>query len=252
MPVWRFLLPLSVVALLAPAPGRAQPLVANPDPGAQCRAAIAVAEQEHGLPPALLGAIARVESGRPQAEGGVAPWPWTINAEGQGRFFDSKAEAMAAVEALRARGVTVVDVGCLQVNLHHHPQAFGSLEEAFDPWANARYAGLFLSRLQAAAGDWVKAAGHYHSQTPERAEGYRMRVLAAWPGMSARLAEERQRQVLIAAWQATRALAPPANGFHQAAVALAQRQALAGPRPVQARPVAPRRITLLEVAEARR
>jgi hypothetical protein len=69
------------------------------------------------------------------------------------------------------------------VNLHFHPTAFATLDEAFDPVANARYGGLFLKRLATTAGgDWEKAAGHYHSQTPERAESYRALVLAAWSG----------------------------------------------------------------------
>jgi soluble lytic murein transglycosylase-like protein len=154
------------------------------DPGSQCRAAIIASEQLHGLPPGLLGAIARVESGRRDPNGqGVTPWPWTINAEGQGRYFESKLEAIAAVLELRARGVTVIDVGCMQVNLHHHPTAFATLDEAFDPAANARYGGLFLKRLASiTGGDFEKAAGHYHSYTPDRAEAYRARVLAVWAG----------------------------------------------------------------------
>ncbi len=168
----------------------ARPVVVAPpppppmDPGSQCRAAITASEQQHGLPAGLLGAIARVESGRRDPNGsGVTPWPWTINAEGQGRYFESKLEAIAAVLELRARGVTVIDVGCMQVNLHHHPTAFATLDEAFDPVSNARYGGLFLKRLAAiAGGDYEKAAGHYHSYTPERAEAYRARVLAVWNG----------------------------------------------------------------------
>jgi hypothetical protein len=154
------------------------------DPGAQCRQAIQAAEQAHGIAPGLLGAIGRVESGRSDPRGGgVTPWPWTINAEGQGRYFETKPEAIAAVQALQARGVTVIDVGCMQVNLHFHPTAFASLEEAFDPATNARYAGLFLKRLHAnAGGDWERAAGHYHSVTPERSDAYRAKVLAAWSG----------------------------------------------------------------------
>ena len=34
----------------------------------------------------------------------------------------------------------VIDVGCFQVDLFYHPYAFTSLEEAFDPDANARAA----------------------------------------------------------------------------------------------------------------
>jgi hypothetical protein len=152
-----------------------------PEPGAACRAAIASAERERAIPAGLLQAIGRVESGRrdPQS-GAVAPWPWTINAEGRGSYFPSREAAIAEVRQLQARGVRLIDIGCMQVNLHHHPNAFLSLEQAFDPLSNARYAAQFLTELRAAAGDWARAAGHYHSQTPERAEPYRARVLAAW------------------------------------------------------------------------
>lgn len=238
------------------------------DPGQLCRQAILTAEREHRLPTALLHAIARVESGRPDPRTGAAvSWPWTINAEGQGRFFDSKESAITAVRALQARGVSVIDVGCLQVNLHHHPRVFSSLDEAFDPVANARYAGLFLTRLRQGARDWETAASHYHSQTPERAEAYRLKVLAAWPGMAHRVAAERQRDAMVAAWGGDRApsSAPPAgaagDGFQAVALSLSQRggRATAGrglldPAPLQpaARRADASRPRLQQVAEAPR
>ncbi|TCZ56301.1 lytic transglycosylase domain-containing protein [Roseicella aquatilis] len=147
------------------------------EPRQMCRAGIQQAEQDHRLPTGLLHAIGRVESGR----GGTA-WPWTINAEGKGSYFDSKEEAIAAVEALQARGVKLIDVGCMQVNLHHHPNAFPDLSAAFDPVANTRYAGLFLKRLYGQTGNWEQAAGKYHSSTPELSEGYKQLVVAAWNG----------------------------------------------------------------------
>ena len=149
--------------------------------GQLCRTAIAQAERERGLPPRLLAAIGRVESGRRNPQTGIThPWPWAINAEGRGSFFPDKAAAIAAVRALQAEGVRSIDIGCLQINLRHHPQAFATLEEAFDPLANARYGARFLSELQATRGDWMQAAGSYHSQTPGFAEPYRARVAAAW------------------------------------------------------------------------
>ncbi len=151
------------------------------DPMHLCRAAVAVVEREAGLPPALLAAIARVESGkRDSATGTVNPWPWTINAEGRGSLFPTKAAAIAAVRELQAQGVRSIDVGCMQVNLHHHPNAFPNLEVAFDPLANARYAARFLQELQSTRQDWMAAAGAYHSQTPERAEPYKGMVAQAW------------------------------------------------------------------------
>ncbi len=169
----RYALPF-LLLLLSPA--------ARAEPGLLCRAAIQAAERLAGIPPHLLTAIGRVESGRRDPDSGAFhPWPWTINAEGRGQFFPSKAAAIAEVQALQARGVRSIDIGCMQVNLRHHPQAFASLDEAFDPAANAGYAARFLVELQAArGGDWQRAAAAYHSQTPELGDAYRSRVIAAW------------------------------------------------------------------------
>lgn len=153
-------------------------------PGAHalCPAAIGAVERSQRLPPALLGAIGTVESGRRDpANGKLAPWPWTVNAEGVGQFHRSKAEAIAAVEHLRAAGVRSIDVGCMQVNLMHHPDAFESLEQAFDPRANVGYAARFLVRLHRETDDWMQAAAAYHSRTPELGGRYRQKVAAVWP-----------------------------------------------------------------------
>ena len=150
------------------------------EPGELCRAAVAAVEREAGLPTRLLAAMARVESGRRDPDTGrFNPWPWTINAEGRGSFFPTKAAAIAGVQALQVQGVRSIDVGCMQINLRHHPNAFADLEEAFDPVANARYAARFLSNLQATRNDWMLSAAHYHSQTPELAQAYRARIAAA-------------------------------------------------------------------------
>jgi hypothetical protein len=157
------------------------PATALAEPGRLCRAAIQAVEREAGLPAHLLMAIARVESNRRDPEtGAFHPWPWTINAEGRGQYFPTKAAAIAEVQALQARGVRSIDVGCLQINLRHHPDAFPNLDAAFDPLTNARYAAQFLRELNATRNDWLRAAGAYHSQTPDFAEPYRARVAAAW------------------------------------------------------------------------
>jgi len=166
-----------------PAPGL--PVTGSPASGSPagllCQAAIQAAQAGSRLPKGLLAAIGMVESGRPDPAGGAArPWPWTIDAAGQPAFFASKEEAIAAVQALQARGVALIDVGCMQVNLMHHPQAFASLDEAFDPALNARYAARFLTQLYGQTRDWASAAALYHSATPEIAVAYQERVLEAW------------------------------------------------------------------------
>lgn len=151
------------------------------DPSQQCRAAIMTAERAAGIPTQLMAAIARVESGRRDAHGVMQPWPWTINAEGVGSTYNSKAEAIAAVQKLQASGVRSIDVGCMQVNLMFHPDAFATLDQAFDPLANARYGADFLGRLYRRNGDWTKATAAYHSGVPELGEPYQRKVAAVLP-----------------------------------------------------------------------
>jgi hypothetical protein len=180
----RLLLLLSLILIGSSAQARESRVVRQiapiPGPSQLCMTAIGAAERAQRTPARLLAAIARVESGRPDARGAVQPWPWTINAEGAGHFFESKAEAVAAVEALQARGVRSIDVGCMQVNLMHHPHAFASLDEAFDPEANAAYGARFLSALHRDLGAWPAATAAYHSQTAGLGTDYARKVMVAW------------------------------------------------------------------------
>lgn len=203
------ILVLMVLGLLSLAlPAAATTGFGPPDPpGLLCRQAIAAAERAHGIPAHLLAAIGRIESGRrDSATGALNPWPWTINAEGEGHFFDTRPQAIAAVKALQARGVRSIDVGCLQVNLMHHPNAFANLDQAFDPDSNADYAGRFLQQLFNQTGAWPKATANYHSATPELGEPYRQQVMAAWPE-EMRIQPPAAPSALAAAWGAT--MRPP-------------------------------------------
>ncbi len=149
-----------------------------------------------GLPAHLLTAIARVESGRWHKEQSArVAWPWTIMAEGRGRFLPSKAAAVREVKRLRAKGVTNIDVGCMQVNLHYHGHAFDSAAEALDPAANVAYAAEFLLKLHRTRGSWTRAIGDYHSATPRHSGPYRVKVFRAWRAVKkAAYAEARRRR----------------------------------------------------------
>jgi hypothetical protein len=164
-------------------------------------------EREAGIPNQLLAAVARAESGRwDKVESASFAWPWTVTAEGKGQFFASKQEAIAQVNRLRARGVRNIDVGCMQVNLLHHPNAFADLEEALDPQSNVAYATSFLKQLFEQKRSWVTAVGNYHSATPEFHFRYREKVMKLWNDERRRDAEAR-RQEVIAAYQQRRQLA---------------------------------------------
>lgn len=143
-----------------------------------CNQAAAQAAADSDVPLELLQSIALVETGRSDGAGRQA-WPWTINHAGQGHWFDSKAEAIEFAEQLLAQGSSSFDVGCFQVNLRWHPDAFASIDAAFDPATNAAYAADYLSRLLQTKGDWPAAIAAYHSQSPDRGVQYLTKVQAA-------------------------------------------------------------------------
>lgn len=175
---------LATDALATPALARARrpsPPPPPPWPPALCEQAAAAAEHAQALPDGLLAAIGLVESGRPDPQTGArVPWPWTIDFAGFGLFFDSKQEAIAAAETIQLLGITSIDIGCMQVNLFYHPDAFPSLDAAFEPASNAAYAARFLAALHGQTASWPAAAAWYHSHSPVLAEQYVYQVLAVW------------------------------------------------------------------------
>jgi hypothetical protein len=181
-------------------------------PSTLCRAAVQAAEARYRLPAGLLLAISKVETGRfDSATRQVEPWPWAVQAENRGLYFDSKAEAVQWVKEALARGTRSVDTGCLQVNLFFHPNAFASVDQAFDPASNADYAARFLLQLHALTGDWDRASGFYHSQELSRASAYLQRVRQI-AGVSIPATEPPILSKLRDAWRATLATKAVAAG----------------------------------------
>jgi hypothetical protein len=213
-PLGSVLLALSVL-MPAIVPARADaPFMASPAANQLCRPAVLAAERTHGIPSHLLLAIAHVESGRRDpATGTFDPWPWTVNADGQGSFYDSKPQAIAAVQTMRKQGVRSIDVGCMQISLLHHPDAFASLEQAFDPTSNAGYGAQFLSGLHDQSNSWPRAVELYHSATPALGQEYGRQVYAALPAEQ-RLAGLSPSDPLAAAWSATLYHSPFSRSFN--------------------------------------
>ena len=152
------------------------------DPVRACDHAAIDAEAEWHLPAGLLSAIGTVESGR----GGLGlarpvAWPWSINADGRDFVLPSKPAAIATARALQAAGRKAIDVGCFQIDLFYHPEAFATLEMAFDPAANARAAARILAYSRFGGETWDRSIALYHSATPIRGLQYLRQVQAAWP-----------------------------------------------------------------------
>ena len=139
-----------------------------------CHQAIARASAQIGVPRDVLLAISLTETGK-KIGGRVNPWPWTVNMEGAGLWFATQQEALAYTQGNFARGARSFDIGCFQINYRWHHENFRSISDMFDPQINATYAAKYLKSLYEETGTWSKAAGFYHSRTPEYSNRYQAR-----------------------------------------------------------------------------
>ena len=177
--IWTITFILTAVGTL---PANATSVIAkSPEYAAVCTEAVAAAEREHRLPKRLLAAISLTESGHWHKEKKeMIAWPWTVYAEGRGRYLPNKAAAVKEVRMLKAKGVTNIDVGCMQVNLYYHPEAFEDLESALDPTQNTHYAAQLLKSLRDESRSWNLAIAHYHSRNSKFYVPYRQKVMKIW------------------------------------------------------------------------
>ena len=139
-----------------------------------CNAAAINAANNDAMPPDVLLALTLVETGRKKG-GAFQPWPWTVNMEGKGYWFDTRVEAVDFVTQSYTTGARSFDIGCFQINHRWHGEAFTSFNQMFDPFDNATYAAKFMTSLLQEGGSWSWAAGAYHSRTVSLAAKYRAR-----------------------------------------------------------------------------
>jgi hypothetical protein len=95
------------------------------------------ASRETGLSQETILAIALTESGRTSpSEGRYRPWPWTLNVNGQGEFFEDQKSAIRALQEAKRRGYRNIDVGAMQVNLRWNGDLVERPEHLLDPSIN--------------------------------------------------------------------------------------------------------------------
>jgi len=176
--------PIVLITLLCALAAQLMPrqALATADSSHICASAVRQVETSHRVPRMLLHAVSLAESGRwhKDRQASIA-WPWTVTARGTGKFYPDRAAAIAAVKRLKAEGVRNIDVGCMQINLMYHADAFDNIEQAFDPLANTVYAATFLKSLRSDAGSWARAVGRYHSSNwKSRGQRYWRKVHRLW------------------------------------------------------------------------
>jgi hypothetical protein len=136
-----------------------------------CLPHIAQAERHYGLPQGLLMAIALTESGH-----GGAPYPWALNLGGAPRFPGAYPDAARLLRDGEGRPRRDVAVGCMQIHMAYHLEAFGAPEWALHPFYNVWYGAQFLRQLAVRYGSWVAAIAHYHGSDPQAQRTYLCQV----------------------------------------------------------------------------
>lgn len=144
----------------------------------KCIRAFPYYEKRHSIPIDTLHSIALKETGKAHTQHKIRMvWPWSVNVEGKGHYFDTKHEAISFVKKQILQGKESIDIGCMQINMKHHPKAFRSLEHAFDPKSNVAYGAGFLKSKYDQHGCWHKAIAHYHSATHDLGFKYKQDVI---------------------------------------------------------------------------
>lgn len=122
-------------------------------------------EEKHDLPKNLLRSISAIETGRWHSQSQLYFfWPWAVNQGGRAYYYANKEEAIREVKKMLKKGLTSIDIGCMQINLHHHSNAFLNLDQAFEPKDNIEYAASFLKRNYKRYYNWFEAVASYHSK----------------------------------------------------------------------------------------
>ena len=137
-----------------------------------------------GVPPGILYAMALQESGR-HMKGEWAPWPWTLNINGEPQYYDGRQAMFQALMAAVGAGTTNVDIGPLQVNWRWQFELLGSPWQSTDPVYNTKVGSQILRRHSLQTGDWWQAVGRYHRPADDPnhrmvAQAYSDRVKRRW------------------------------------------------------------------------
>lgn len=109
-------------------------------------------------------------------KGGVA-WPWTFQSVGKSTYMLNYRDALKFLRSNLRKGKTNIDVGCMQINWHHHSKAFKKKPELIlNPANNVKWAAQSLRNNFKKTKSWQKAIALHHSKNPKIGNSYVKRV----------------------------------------------------------------------------
>jgi hypothetical protein len=116
------------------------------------------ASAKYDVPLGVLYSVGLAESGHKESL-----QPFAMNIGGRAYFATGIDDALRAFNEARAQGITLIDIGCMQINHRFHGEHFASVAAMFAPHANVDYAARFLKTLRAQEGSWTLAVARYHA-----------------------------------------------------------------------------------------
>lgn len=132
------------------------------------------------VPAEVMYAIGLQESGTTlKGQRSFAPWAWVLNVNNEGRFFRTREEASAALEAEIERGNKRVAVGMLQIHLRWNGHRVRDPLTLLDPSVNLRVAADVLAECGQRFPDvFGKLACYYSGDVDTEGRWYARQVLA--------------------------------------------------------------------------
>lgn len=146
-----------VIAIAAASTFSFAPAVAAA-PANVCEVEMKAAAAKYNVPLGVLYAVGLTESGRKESL-----QPFAMNIAGEAYFATGLDDALRRFAQAQARGIELIDVGCMQINHRYHAAHFASIAAMFDPHANVDYAAQFLQQLRRREGSWTLAVARYHA-----------------------------------------------------------------------------------------
>ncbi|MFG1397339.1 transglycosylase SLT domain-containing protein [Roseixanthobacter pseudopolyaromaticivorans] len=123
-----------------------------------CERELARASAIYNIPLPVLYAVGLQETG---VNGHLQQY--MLNIAGKDYLATSLPDAMRAFNAARAQGISLIDVGCLQVNYYYHGKKFRSVEQMFEPRLNVEVAAQELQDWRKSQGNWTMAVARYNA-----------------------------------------------------------------------------------------
>ncbi len=123
-----------------------------------CEGEMRVAAAKYDIPLGVLYAVGLTESGHKESL-----QPLAMNIGGAPYFATSLDDAVRHFTDAQAKGIKLIDIGCMQINHYFHAEHFASLARMFEPHANVDYAARFLTTLRKQEGSWTLAVARYHA-----------------------------------------------------------------------------------------